>query len=143
MAVILVIAVTCVGDFGLASFSAERDRGKATALSIGSEFEIVGEVYAHEVATDLNAKKTDFVVLVPLRLSGPEILSRQLVPLGSRMRVLAKTTAKWPSFLYPEKYLVEVSALPKQPNSPIVLGLSRGNEGSATPLNPSIYKPIP
>jgi hypothetical protein len=143
MAVIIVIAMACVGGFGLAVFAGEGDRGKATSLRIGSEFEVVGELYAHEVATDLNARKVDFVVLVPLRLSGPEILSRQLLPLGSRVRILAKTAAKWPSFLYPEKYFVEVSSLPKQATLPTVLGLSRGNEGSSTPLNPSIYKPIP
>ena len=143
MAFIVVIAVACFGRLGLAVTSGEGDRGKATSLRIGSEFEVVGALYAHEVATNLNARKTDFMVLVPLRLSGPEILSRQLVPLGSRVRVLAKTTEKWPSFLYPEKYLVEVSSIPKQINLSIVLGLSRGNEGSSTPLNPSIYKPIP
>lgn len=143
MAVIVAITAACVGGLGLAACSGEADRGKAISLRIGSEFEVVGDLYAHEVAMDLNARKPDYVVLVPLRLSGPEILSRQLVPLGSRVRVLAMRIAKWPSFLYSEKYLVEVSSLPKQANLPIVLGLSRGNEGSSTPLNPLIYKPIP
>jgi hypothetical protein len=142
----VVIAVTvilaCVVAGGLTAFGRHGDQDKATSLRIGTEYEVVGELYAHEVAADLNARKADFVVLVPLRLSGPEILSRQLVSPGSRVRVLEKTATTWPSVFVPEKYLVEVSTLPKQKAVPIILGLSRGNEGVSTPLNPLIYKPI-
>lgn len=111
-------------------------------LEIGSTYKVVGELYAHVVTTDLNTRKAEYFVIVPIRLAGPEIVSRQIVPIGSQVRILAKEATKWPSLLYSEKYIVEVSSLAKKENLPVVLGLSRGNEGDSVPLNPLIYEKI-
>ena len=114
----------------------------AQEVAIGSIFEVISTLYWHKFALDLNKKSVDRVVLLPLRLSGPEILARHLVPLGSQIRIIAKLPSRWPSFMFAPEYQVEVSTMSARAGIPVVLALSRGNEGAATPLNPTIYKPL-
>ena len=111
-------------------------------IPLGSEFEIIGELYSHEVTKNLNKRKVDVIVIVPLRLSGPEILSRRLISLGSRIRVISKASKRWPAFLHDHEYVVEVDSITQPSGVLVVLGQSRGNEGTSTPLNPSIYRPL-
>lgn len=110
---------------------------------IGQQYEIVGELYAHSVAEDLNSRVVSFISLVPLRLSGPEIISRQVVPVGSILTIVEKAPKKLLAFLYPDRYIVRVNTIEAPAGIPIVIGLSRGIEGKSTVLNPLIFKPIP
>lgn len=118
--------------------------GKATSkeLSPGDVFEVVGELYALWVATDLNTRKPAIIAIVPLHLRGPEILSVQPLPRGSRIQILRKAEPRWPSFLYPDRYLVTSSSLDNAAGLPVVLDLAQGNAGTTTPLNPEIYRPL-
>jgi hypothetical protein len=52
-------------------------------LQSGQKFEIVGELYALGVATDLGSRKLAAIDLDRFRLSGPEILSVHPVPVGT------------------------------------------------------------
>jgi hypothetical protein len=137
----LLIAAGCIATIMMGDTSAADNSGEvALPIRIGAEYEIVGELYVHEVATDLSKRTVVYMVLLPLRLSGPEILSRCLVSPGSRMRVVARSARRWPAFLYPDQYVVEVDSIARTVDVPIRLGLSRGNEGSSGSLNPSIYR---
>ena len=111
-------------------------------LTSGQKYEIVGELYAHRVSDDLNSRKLSIISLVPLRLSGPEIISRQLVPLGSVLTVIDKAPKKFFAFLYPERYVVSVNTIDSPAGIPVVIDLSRGIEGRTTALNPLIFKPL-
>lgn len=140
---LVVLGSGIMGWLDFAASSEKRDaRNGALEIPLGSEFEVVGELYSHEVTTNLNKRKVDVIVIVPLRLSGPEILSRRLIPLGSRLRVISKAPKRWPSFLHPQEYVVEVDSITQLSGVLVVLGQSRGNEGTSTPLNPSIYRPL-
>lgn len=111
-------------------------------IAIGSEFKVVGTLYWHDVALNLNKRTVDLIELLPLRLSGAAVLARHLVPLGSRIQFLSLAPQRWPSFLYAPQYHVQVDRLSAPTGVPVVLALSRGNEGSSTPLNPEIYRPL-
>lgn len=115
---------------------------KSNKLQIGKEFEIVGQLYAHGVCHDLNSRKLSFISLVPLRLSGPEIISRKLVPLGSILTVVDKAPKKFLAFLYPDRYIVRVNTIDAPAGIPVVIDISRGIEGTSTALNPLIFKPL-
>jgi hypothetical protein len=112
-------------------------------LRIGQRYEIVGELYAYGVADDLNSRQLSVISLVPLRLSGPEIISRKLVPKGSILTIVDRGPKRFLSFLYPDEYIVRVTGLDAPAGTPIVIDLSRGIEGKSTPLNPEIFKPLP
>jgi hypothetical protein len=126
----------------LALASGRTAHGKSNDLAPGETFEVVGELYALWVAADLNARKPDMIAIVPLRLRGPEILSVHPLPRGSRIKILRKAEPRWPSFLYPDRYLVESTAVDNAAGLPVVLDLAQGNEGTATSLNPAIYRPL-
>ena len=111
-------------------------------VMIGQKYEIVGELYAHSVADDLNSRGVSFISLVPLRLTGPEIISRQLVPIGSILTIVEKEPKRLFAFLYPDTYIVRVNTIDAPAGIPIVIGLSRGIEGKPTALNPRIFKPL-
>ena len=111
-------------------------------VRIGQKYEIVGELYAHSVADDLNSRVVSFISLVPLRLSGPEIISRQLVSTGSILTIVEKAPKRFFAFLYPDRYIVRVNTIEAPAETPIVIGLSRGIEGKSTALNPLIFKPL-
>ncbi len=119
-----------------------HSKHKLKYLAPGDTFEVVGELYALRVATDLKTRKPDIISIVPLRLRGPEILSVQPLPRGSRIKILRKAEPRWPSFLYPDRYVVESTAVDNAAGLPVVLDLAQGNEGTATPLNPAIYRPL-
>ena len=137
----LVQVVGCATTLGMRNTSKADNLNDVTvSVQLGAEYEIVGELYVHEVATDLKKRTVDYMVLVPLRLSGPEILSRRLVPAVSRVRVLERRARQWPAFLYSDKFVVEVDAIASTADAPVLLGLSRGNEGKSGSLNPSIYR---
>ena len=57
------------------ALEANTAAGNDDAL-IGQKYEIVGELYAYGVAEDLNSRVVSFISLVPLRLTGSEIISR-------------------------------------------------------------------
>lgn len=125
--------------------SPSESRGVAPGdhdLRIGQKYEIVGTLYAHSVSDDLQARKVSFISLVPLRLSGPEILSRQRVPMGSVLTIIARAPKKTFAFLYPDRYVVRVDTINAPVGTPVVIGLSRGIEGKSTALNPLIFKPL-
>lgn len=77
-------------------------------VRIGQKYEIVGELYALSVADDLNSRVVSIITLVPLRLRGPEIISRQLVPTGSILTIVEKAPKRLFAFLYPDRYIVRV-----------------------------------
>jgi hypothetical protein len=110
---------------------------------IGQKYEIVGELYAHSVAHDLNSRVVSIISLVPLRLRGSEIIARQLVPIGSILTIVEKAPKRFFAFLYPDRYIVRVNTIDALPGIPIVIELHRGIEGKSTALNPLIFKPLP
>jgi hypothetical protein len=112
-------------------------------VRIGQRYEVVGELYAHGVADDINSRQLSLISLVPLRLSGPEIVSRRLVPLGSVLTIVDRAPTKFLAFLYPDRFLVTVAGLEVPAKIPVVIDLSRGVQGKSTPLNPEIFKPLP
>lgn len=118
--------------------------GKAMSneLAPGDVFEVVGELYALWVATDLNNRKPDIIAIVPLRLRGPEILSVHPLPRGSMIKIVRKAETRWPAFLYPDRYLVASTSIDNAADLPVVLDLAQGNAGTTTPLNPEIYRPL-
>lgn len=111
-------------------------------LRSGQKFEIVGELYAHRVCDDLSSREVSIISLVPLRLSGPEIISRQLVPIGSLLTIIGKAPERFFAFIYPDRYIVQVNTISAESGIPIVLDLSRQIEGKSTTLNPKIFKPL-
>lgn len=135
-----------VAGMGLifASANGRTPLGKAMPndLAPGKKFEVVGELYALWVATDLNTRKPDIIAIVPLRLRGPEVLSVHALPRGSWITIVRKAETRWPAFLYPDRYLVASSSIDNAAGLPVVLDLTQGNEGTATPLNPAIYRPL-
>lgn len=118
--------------------------GKAMSngLAPGETFEVVGELYAIWVTSDLNTRKPEIIAIVPLRLRGPEILSVHTLPRGSMIKIVRKAENRWPAFLYPDRYLVASSSIDNVAGLPVVLDLAQGNEGTATRLNPEIYRPL-
>ena len=131
---VLWVALSC--PFETNAASGNKD------LRIGQKYEIVGELYVHSVSDDLNSRKVSIISLVPLRLSGPEIISRQLVPTGSVLTVVDKAPKKVFAFLYPDRYIVRVNTIKSPVGIPVVIDLSRGIEGKSTALNPLIFKPL-
>jgi hypothetical protein len=109
---------------------------------IGQKYEIIGELYALSVAEDLDSRVVSIIDLVPLRLRGPEIISRQLVPIGSILTIVEKAPKRLFAFLYPDEYIVLVNTIDAPAGIPIVIDLSRGIEGKSTALNPLIFKPL-
>ena len=109
---------------------------------IGQKYEIVGELYALSVADDLNSRVVSIIILEPLRLKGPEIISSQLVPTGSILTIVEKAPKRLFAFLYPDRYIVRVNTIDAPAGIPIVIDLSRGIEGKSTALNPLIFKPL-
>jgi hypothetical protein len=92
------------------ALEANTAAGNDDAL-IGQKYEIVGELYAHRVADDLNSRVVSFISLVPLQLTGPEIISRQLVPTGSILTIVEKAPKRLFAFLYPDRYIVRVNTI--------------------------------
>ena len=123
------------------ALEANTAAGNDDAL-IGQKYEIVGELYAHRVADDLNSRVVSIIDLVPLRLRGPEIISCQLVPTGSILTIVEKAPKRLFAFLYPDRYIVRVDTLDAPAGIPTVIDLSRGIEGKSTALNPLIFKPL-
>ncbi len=109
---------------------------------IGQQYEIVGELYALSVADDLNSRVVSFIELVPLRLRGTEIITRQVVPTGSILTIVEKAPKRFLAFLYPDRYIVRVNTIEAPAGILIVIDLSRGIEGKSTALNPLIFKPL-
>jgi hypothetical protein len=136
LAGLLVLWVTVSCPFETSAASENKD------LQIGQKYEIVGKLYVHSVSDDLNSRKVSIISLVPLRLSGPEIISRQLVPTGSVLTVVDKAPKKVFAFLYPDRYIVRVNTIKPPVGIPVVIDLSRGIEGKSTALNPLIFKPL-
>lgn len=112
-------------------------------LGIGQKFEIIGNLYAYGVRDDLNSDEISVISLVPLQLSGPEIKWQRTIPRGSIMTIASKDPRRFPSFLYPERYIVRLDTITPNSNVPLVIDLYRGNEGTTTVLNPSIFRPRP
>lgn len=132
------ISLIIASAFGLTPFS----KAMANELNPEEQFEVVGELYAIWVATDLNTRKPDIIAVVPLRLRGPEILLVHPIPRGARIKILRKAGSRFPSFLYPDRYLVTSPSIDNAVGLPVVLDLAQGNEGTSTPLNPKIFRPL-
>lgn len=112
-------------------------------LQSGQKFEIVGELYAHNVITDLDSGKVSIISVVPLQLRGSEIFSRQRVPIGSILTIVEKSPKKkFFAFLYPDEYVVRINTIDAPAGIPVVIEIFRGIEGKSTPLNPLIFKPL-
>lgn len=114
-------------------------------LKSGQKFEIVGELYAYGVTNDLGSGKLSFIDLSSLRLSGPEILSRQPVPIGSIVTIVNKEPKRARAyfiFSYPVRYIVQIDSINAPAGIPVLISLGSGNEGKSTVLNPFIYKPL-
>ncbi len=142
----LLLTSVIIAAVGLvvASVSVMTLRPKTTSgdLAAGDAFEVVGELYALSIATDLNARKPDLIAVVPLPLRGPEILSVRPIPHGSTIRIVRKGESRWPTFLYPDRYYVESQSIDNEAGLPVVLDLAQGNEGGPSVLNPVIYRPL-
>lgn len=109
-------------------------------LLTGQKYQIVGQLYAHNVSDDLKSRTVSTVTLVPLRLTGPEIISRKLVPKGSVLTIVGKAPKKAFAFLYPDRYIVSINTVDAPTGVPVVIDLSRGIEGKSTVLNPQIFQ---
>lgn len=133
--VVVIITATC-----LAGGRASSDEFE---LQEGQRFEIVGTLYAHGVRDDLGSDRTSIISAVPLRLSGPEIVFRQLIPRGSILTIVGKAPGGFFHFLYPTRYIVRISSVEAPVGVPVVIDLSRGIEGKSKRLNESIFKPLP
>lgn len=116
---------------------------RSNELVSGDTFEVVGEIYAVWVTKDLNTRKPEIIAIVPLRLRGPEIVSVHVLPRGSRIRIVRRSESRWPAFLYPDRYLVVSTSIDNPAGLPVVLDLAQGNEGTSTPLNPALFRPLP
>jgi hypothetical protein len=114
----------------------------AEVVEIGSVYEVIGDLYAHEVISNLDDRRVALIDLVPVRMSGRYILSRVIIRPGSRVRIVAKRERRWPPILFPDQFLVEVDSIVGVEGIPVVLGMSRGNEGPSGSLNPSIYRRV-
>lgn len=112
-------------------------------LRIGQRYEIVGELYAYGVANNLNTRQLSVIGLETLHLSGPEIISKQPVPKGSILTIVDKGATRFPSSLYPDRYIVQVTGLDAPTGIPVVIDLCCGIRGKSTPLTPATFKPIP
>ncbi|MFZ1318161.1 MAG: hypothetical protein WAQ56_02420 [Candidatus Nitrotoga sp.] len=131
------------------SYTKELQPGSGAAsgdsdLQSGQKFKIVGELYAYGVTNDLGTDKLSIISVVPLRLTGPEIISRQLVPIGSILTIVDKAPKKLFLFIfpYPVRYIVQIDSIDAPAGIPVVIDLHRGIEGKSTPLNPLIFKPL-
>ena len=114
-------------------------------LQSGQKFEIVGELYAFGVTDDPRSRKLSIISVVPLRLRGPEIISSQLVPIGSIVTIVNKEPKRARAyfiFSYPVQYIIQVDSINAPAGIPVVIGLFRGIEGKSTALNPLIFKPL-
>jgi len=125
----------------LIALEAHTAAGNDEAM-IGQQYEIVGELYAHSVAHDLNSRVVSIITLEPLWLTGPEIISRQFVPTGSILTIVEKAPKRFFAFLYPDRYIVRVNTIAAPAGIPIVIDLTHENEGKSTALNPLIFKPL-
>jgi hypothetical protein len=125
-----------------ALFPSGGQAGQLNELRAGEKYEIVGTLYAHGVAHDLDKRTVSIVVLEKLRLSGPEVVWRRVVPVGSTLTIVERAPKKLFIFFAAPRYIVRISGIEMPPDVPIVIDLSRGVEGSMTPLNPQIFKPL-
>ena len=112
-------------------------------LRAGQRYQIVGKLYAYGVAEDLNTRQLSLIGLSPLGLSGPEIISRQVVPEGSVLTIVAREPKGFLAFLYTDRYIVRVTGLDPPGGIPVFIDLCCGIQGKSTPLNPAIFKPLP
>ena len=83
--------------------------------------------------------------MVPLRLRGPEIISSQLVPIGSIVTIVNKEPKRARAyfiFSYPVQYIIQIDSINAPAGIPVVIGLCCGIEGKSTVLNPLIFKPL-
>lgn len=123
-------------------FLTGSNAGKEKELRPGERYEVIGPLYAYGIAHDLRTRAVSIVALESLQLSGPEIVSRQVVPLGSTLTIVEAAERKLFSFLYPPRYIVRISGVEVPAEVPVVIDLSRGVEGSTTPLNTKIFKAL-
>jgi hypothetical protein len=131
------VALMCIAVAAFMGFANSSD------LTVGQRYEIVGELYAFGVATNLDTRQLSSISLVPLRLSGPEILWQRAIPKGSTLAIVGKAAARWPGFLHPDRYFVRLTGVDVPVGIPVMIDLMRGIEGTSTALNPSIFKPLP
>ena len=129
------------------SYGKELQPGSGAApgdsdLQNGQKFEIVGELYALGIIDDLRSRKLSSIVVLPLRLRGPEIISSQLVPIGSILTIVGKSPKRLFAFLHPVRYIVQIDSIDAPAEIPVVIELYLGSEGKSTPLNPLIFKPL-
>ena len=120
----------------------EANPGKIK-LRVGQRYEVVGTLYAHSVKDDPRSKEISIISVVPLRLRGPEIVSHQLIPMGSILTIMTKAPKKVFGFLYPDRYVVQISGIDGPLGVPVIIDLSRGIEGRSNTLNPEIFKALP
>jgi hypothetical protein len=127
----------------LASLSWSKVALASDALQKGQRFEIVGDLYAYGVAHNLNTKELSTIRLEALQISGPEVISRQSVLIGSIMTVIEREPRKFLRFLYPDRYLVQVTGLQVPPGIPVVIALCCGIKGKTIPLRSEFFRPLP
>lgn len=112
-------------------------------LRAGQRYEIIGTLYAYSVAENLNTRQLSLIGLSPLGLSGPEMLSRQLIPKNGVLTIIDKVPKGFFEFLASDRYLVRVTGFDAPTGIPVMLQVCCGNEGKSTALNPEIFKPLP
>jgi hypothetical protein len=134
---LFVLAFVAVHTLGSAAALGKED------LRIGQRYKIVGDLYAYGVADNLNTRELSLISLVPLHLSGPEIVSRQVVPKGSVLTIIEKMPKRFLSFLYSDRYAVRTTEIDVPRGIPVVVDLCCGIRGKTTPLSPAIFEPLP
>ena len=141
---------TLISIFCGPSYAEELQPGSGAApgdsdLQSGQKFEIVGELYAYGIIDNSRPAKLLNITLNPLHHSGPEIISKQPVPIGSIVTIVNKEPKRARAyfiFSYPVQYIIQIDSINAPAGIPVVIGLFRGIEGKSTPLNPLIFKPL-
>lgn len=109
---------------------------------VGRKYQIIGEIRAYGIATNLNAKRVDYITLIPLGIAGPEVVTTNKVAPGSTVTVLSvQKTNRWIDGDL--TYFVELLGTKLPPTPRVQIDLMRGNEAKASlELNPVIFRPI-
>jgi hypothetical protein len=115
---------------------------KPYADLIGVKYSVLtDDLTAYGVYESSSKKTIKFVDLVPLPIGGSEIAFKRRVPKGQIIRIISAwrrstifATRVW--------YRVAAENLDLPHDVPVVLELSRGNEGVGADLNPAIYREL-
>lgn len=131
--------------FGLWTlFFREEATANVNAITVGSKYEVIGELFAYGVRDDLGKKVVTTINLHTLNFSGPEIVWRKVVPEGSVMTIMASAPPpiSWLSFLYHSRFLVSLQGFSPEGHVPVVIEVYGSVAGAGGGLNPRVFRRI-